>query len=111
MYHFTLLDEEEIIKIFDELMIRQGDKQKLISAILTNKRLLLFEFVDSDPIETLRTARGVSPIRNKEVSYIINLDSIESIRKDDYYLVTLKDNVNFEFNSEELYLSLKSFIS
>ena len=39
MYNFDLLNEEEIVKIFDELLIKQGDRQKMISAVLTNKRL------------------------------------------------------------------------
>lgn len=51
MYNFDLLNEEEIVKIFDELLIKQGDRQKMISAVLTNKRLLFFEFVNDDYIE------------------------------------------------------------
>ena len=103
MYNFDLLNEEEIVKIFDELLIKQGDRQKMISAVLTNKRLLFFEFVNDDYIETLRTARGMSFIRNKDVSYIIDLKNIESIVEEEYYVINLKDNISFEFDDKELF--------
>ena len=103
MYNFDLLNKEEIVKIFDELLIKQGDKQKIISAILTNKRLLFFEFVSDDYIETLRTARGMSFIRNKEVSYVIDLKDIETIVEEEYYVINLKDNISFEFDDKQLF--------
>lgn len=103
MYNFDLLNEEEIVRIFDELLIKQADKQKIISAVLTNKRLLFFEFVNNDYIETLRTARGMSFIRDKEVSYILDLNDIESIVVEEYYVINLKDNISFEFDDKELF--------
>ena len=103
MYNFNLYDDENVVKIFDEVLIRQNDKQRITSIVLTNKRLLFYDFVNSDPAETLRTARGMYGIRTKEVSYIIDLNNIESIEKGKYYLINLKDNISFEFDSEELY--------
>ncbi|HIT22361.1 MAG TPA: hypothetical protein IAB56_05295 [Candidatus Scybalousia intestinigallinarum] len=108
MYNFNLLVGEKIVKIFDRLLIRQSDKQKILSAVLTNKRLLFFEFVNSNPAETLRTARGVSFIGSKDVIYEISLNTIESVEKDEYYLINLKNSVSFEFEDEELYELLKN---
>lgn len=42
MYKYTLNDNEDIIKIFDNLYIKQGRNEKTTSAILTNQRLLFF---------------------------------------------------------------------
>lgn len=103
MYNFDLFTEEEIVRIFDELLIKQGDKQKMISAVLTNKRLLFFEFINDDYIETLRTTRGMCFVKNKEISYIIELENVESIEEDEYYIINLKNNISFEFENEELF--------
>lgn len=103
MYNFNLLEQEEIVRIFDEIQIRQNDMQKKISVVLTTKRLLFFDFENNDPAETLRVSRGAHYIRNKEVSYIIDLDSIKSISKNDYYIVNVEDNISFEFDNKELY--------
>ena len=45
----------------------------------------------------------MSFIRNKEVSYIIDLKNIESIVEEEYYVINLKDNISFEFDDKELF--------
>ena len=45
MYKYTLNDNEDIIKIFDNLYIKQGNKEKKTSAILTNQRLLFLDYI------------------------------------------------------------------
>lgn len=104
MYSFELMEKEEIIKIIDEFLIKQNDKQRIISAILTDKRLLFLDYVNNtDYMETLRTARGMDYLRNKEVIYIINLDDIVSVYEDEYFVIKLKDNITFEFEDKELF--------
>ena len=45
MYKYTLNDNEDIIKIFDNLYIKQGINEKITSAILTNQRLLFLDYI------------------------------------------------------------------
>lgn len=45
MYKYTLNDNEDIIKIFDNLYIKQGSNEKTTSAILTNQRLLFLDYI------------------------------------------------------------------
>lgn len=45
MYKYTLNDNEDIIKIFDNLYIKQGNNEKTTSAILTNQRLLFLDYI------------------------------------------------------------------
>ena len=45
MYKYKLNDNEDIIKIFDNLYIKQGNNEKTTSAILTNQRLLFLDYI------------------------------------------------------------------
>ena len=45
MYKYILNDNEDIIKIFDNLYIKQGNNEKTTSAILTNQRLLFLDYI------------------------------------------------------------------
>ena len=45
MYKYTLNDNEDIIKIFDNLYIKQGNNEKITSTILTNQRLLFLDYI------------------------------------------------------------------
>lgn len=103
MYNFNLMDGEEVVSVFDEVLIRQEGRQKFVSIALTNKRMLFLDYINEGPAETLRVTRTTNYIRFKEVTHIINLNDIDSINKQEYYLVTLKDNISFEFDNDELY--------
>ena len=75
MYKYTLNDNEDIIKIFDNLYIKQGNNEKITSAILTNQRLLFLDYiVQNEGLEVLRIARGSQAIQYKEVYYQIMLN-------------------------------------
>ena len=45
MYKYILNDNEDIIKIFDNLYIKQGNNEKTTSTILTNQRLLFLDYI------------------------------------------------------------------
>ena len=45
MYKYTLNDKEDVIKIFNNLYVKQGSNEKTTSAILTNQRLLFLDYI------------------------------------------------------------------
>lgn len=109
MYNFEFINNEEIIKIFDEICIKQETNEKTTTIILTNKRLLFLDYLQpNEGLELLRVARGMNYIKCKEVYYQINLDDIDKIIKNEYYQVTLKNNITFEFDNDELYKLIKN---
>lgn len=104
MYNFELIDDESVVKIFDEVFIRQGENEKITSIVLTNKRMLFLEYIVlNEGNEVLRVARGVDYLRKKDVYYQVNLNDIIGIDKLEYYKVTLNNNMVFEFDNDELF--------
>lgn len=109
MYNFELMDNEKVIKIFDEILIKQEDNQKTTTIVLTDKRLLFLDYVTpNEGSEVLRIARGANYIKYKEVYYQIDLNKIVDITKKEYYQVILENKMTFEFDDDELYNLLKS---
>lgn len=109
MYNFELMNNEEVIKIFDEIFIKQEENEKLTTIILTNKRLLFLDYIiPNEGLEVLRIARSANYVKYKEVYYQIDLTDIVNIIKGEYYRVILKNKTSFEFNDEELYKLLQS---
>lgn len=111
MYNFNLNKDEEIIKVFDDVLIRQEGDEKVTTIALTNKRVLFLDYlIENEGLEVLRIARGMNYIKYKEVYYQINLNDIESIIKDKFYKVILKNKNSFEFDKGELYSLLEQVI-
>lgn len=104
MYKYTLNENEDVIKIFDNLYIKQGSNEKTTSAILTNQRLLFLDYiVQNEGLEVLRIARGSQALQYKEVYYQINLNNIKSLNKKELYEIVLSNNSIIEFNDKKLY--------
>ena len=95
MYKYILNDNEDIIKIFDNLYIKQGNNEKTTSAILTNQRLLFLDYiVQNEGLEVLRIARGSQAIQYKEAYYQIILNDIKMINKKSAIVnYILEDNI------------------
>ena len=112
MLKYELMDGEENIIVLDELFVKQGNNEKTTTAVLTNQRLMFLDFlVPDDGAEVLRIARGLEYTRYKEVYYQIFLKDIKELKvKDNYYQIVLKNNIQFEFDSEELYKLVKNEI-
>ena len=111
MYNFNLLPDEELIKVFDDVFIKQEDNEKTTTIALTNKRILFLDYLTSnDSAEVLRIAKGMDYLKYKEVYYEINLNELKNIKKEENYLLFYKENNLFEFDNKELYLLLKDKI-
>ena len=109
MYNFELMNNEEVIKIFEEIFIKQGYNEKITTIVLTDKRLLFLDYImPNEGLEVLRVARGSNYVKYKEVYYQIDLNDIENIIEDEYYQVVLKNKISFKFNDDELYKLLKN---
>ena len=103
MYNFNFIENEELVEVFDGVYVRQNYNEKITTIALTNKRLLFLDYITNDGLEALRIMNKMNLVRTKEVYYKINLEDIKSLRKTEYYNIVLKDDTEFEFNSEELY--------
>ena len=111
MYNFNLLKNEELIKVFDNVFIKQEDNKKTTTIALTNKRILFLDYLTlNDYSEVLRISKGMDYLKYKEVYYEINLEELKSIKEQDNYIVFYNDK-SFEFNNEELFLILKDKLS
>lgn len=107
MYNFNFMKDERLIEIFEEILVRQNDNEKITTIALTDKRLLFLDYTTNDGLEALRITKGINFTRYKDVYHEINLDNIKSITEEDYYKLILKDNTSFEFNNQKLYELLK----
>lgn len=103
MYNFNFTSNEELIDVFDEVYIRQNNDEKITTIALTNKRLLFLDYIANDGLEVLRITNKMNLARIKEVYYSIDLDQIEKVYKDEYFIIKLKDNTSLEFNELKLF--------
>jgi len=103
MYNFNFIENEELIEIFDEVLVRQNENENITTIALTNKRLLFLDYITNDGLEVLRITNKMNLLRTKEVYYQIKLEDIKSVQDGEYYQVILKDDIEFEFNNQELY--------
>ena len=44
MYSLELMNNEEVIRIFDEIFVKQNKNEKITTIVLTNKRLLFLDY-------------------------------------------------------------------
>lgn len=108
MYNLNLENNEELIEVFENEYVKQGNNEKNTTIAITNKRLLFMDYMKDDPDEVLRIARGVDYVRYKEVYYQIRLSEIDEIVKKDLYSVLLKNGNEFEFDNEKLFNLINS---
>ena len=110
MYNFNLVDGEEIIKVFDDDYVKQGENEKNTTIAVTNKRILFMDYDKEDPNENLRIGRGIDYVRYKEVYYQVNIEDIRKIVEGELYMVILNTGIEFELDNEELVCILKENI-
>jgi hypothetical protein len=103
MYNFNLEKNEEVVSIFDEVLIKHDDNQRIVSVAITNKRILILDYQSIEPLETLKGAHASSYIKMKEVIFSKYLKEIKSIKGKDLYEIMFKDNYIIEFDNDDLY--------
>ena len=110
MYNFDFLKNEELIEIFEDVWIVQGNNEKCMTIALTNQRLLFLDYDKFDPREDLRIGRGVDYLRAKEVYYSIDLKNIKNIidYNNNYYSINFRDDSkSIDFDDKQLFKLLK----
>ena len=111
MYDFEFIDKEELIDIFDNVLVIQNDKEKFTTIALTNKRLLFLDYIDiNDGMEALRITGRLSLVRKKEVYYNVNLEDIDFVLNEEFYTVKLINGYSFCFDDDRLYELLIDYI-
>ena len=81
MYNFKLLDNEEIILIDDNVLVK--DRDNLYTVIITNKRLLVLDYPSNvyNSMEDLRISGKINYVKMKEIILEKKLDEIKRIDK------------------------------
>ena len=111
MYNFNLEKNESLISVFDEVLIKQNDNQKLVSVAISDKRILLLDYVSIEPFETLKATQASHYIKMKEVFFSKKLKEIKSLENKSLYHLVFKDDFYFEFDNDDLYKLLKNVIN
>ena len=101
MYEFEKLENEKIKLITDEVYLLKNDKKVLISAIVTDKRLILLDYEDrsNNYEEALRVGMNMDYLKKKYPILIVNNNDIKSIKETKYYDKYILNNDNY-FNIE-----------
>lgn len=105
IYNFNKLDNEEILLISDESVLKKDDKDITISTIVTNKRLILLDYPEksNNYEEAMRTSRGTDYIKQKEPIFIVNLEDIkEIIKENNFDKYVLNTSNYFYLNDNEI---------
>ncbi|MBE6150412.1 MAG: hypothetical protein E7162_01155 [Firmicutes bacterium] len=105
MYEYNKLNGEEVVLISDDAVLKVDDKEENISVIVTNMRLLLFDYpnINMDYQEVLRISRGVNYISKKEIILELSIFDIKSIEKErDFDKYILKNNNYFYIRDEKV---------
>ena len=81
MYNFKLLNNEEIVLIDDDVLIKNKDYKYTI--ILTNKRLLVLDYPSNtfNSMEDLRISGRINYVKMKEIILAKSLSNIKHIIK------------------------------
>jgi len=100
MYEFQKLENEEILFLSDNSLLKVNNQDKNISTIVTNQRLLLLDYPNkANNYEEALKSKGTSYIEKKEVILEVKLSDIISIENDKYLL---KDTNYFYLNDDEI---------
>lgn len=97
MYEFVKRENEEIIIISDDSILKVNDEEKNISSILTNQRLLLFDIPskNNNYQEVLKVSRGVNYISQKELILSVELKDILDIVEEKEFDKYILNDTNF----------------
>ena len=102
MYNIELKSNEQIIEIFDDILLKTGNDNINVSVILTNIRFIILS-IPKDK-ESFRVGRVINNPNYKEIIFETDINNIIDIEKeDDYYKYILKDTNYFYLNSNKIY--------
>jgi len=97
MYNFGLLENEKLVYVFDDILVRINEEKFITTVALTTKRLLFLDYMNDN--DDLRIAKYQTSLKYKEVYHQINLSDILKI---DNNKIIIKDKSIIEFNNKDL---------
>ena len=103
MYNIELKSNEQIIEIFDDILLKTGNDNINVSIIITNIRFIILS-IPKDK-EAYRVGRMIidKPI-SKEIIFETDINNIVDIKKEEeYYKYILFDTNYFLLNTDEIY--------
>ena len=103
MYNYSLLNNEKIIKIYDDVLLKTGNDILDVSVIITNMRFIILSIPKNK--EVYRVGRMIidKPI-SKETIFETEINNIIDIKKEeDYYKYILSDTNYFLLNTDKIY--------
>ena len=102
MYNIELKNNEQIIEIFDDILLKTGNDNIDVSIIITNMRFIILS-IPKDT-ESFRVGRVINNPNYKEIIFETDINNIINIKKEDnYYKYILKDTNYFYLNSNKIY--------
>jgi hypothetical protein len=105
MYDFKLNKDEETRLISDNTIVYTKNKERNMTCIITNQRLLILDYPSGvhNSAEDLRISGKMTYIKKKEVIGGIDLKDIETIIKEtDYYRIELKNKEYINLNDDDI---------
>ena len=101
MYEFDKLNGETIKLITDEVYITINDEKKLVSGIVTNKRLILLDYLEgyNNYEEAMRTGLNLGTVKKKYPILLMDNDDLKEIKETKYYDKYILNNGSY-FNIE-----------
>lgn len=110
MYNFNFEEGESLVKVFDPILIKQGDVEKNIAVAITTKRILFMGYLKNNPLDNMIPGEVIGVIKFKQVFFEIPLKSVQKVNDGDLYKVTMENGTNFEFKNKDLYELLVTMI-
>lgn len=96
MKNFKLENNEEIIKILENIQVEANENRYELTLFITNKRLILFKDVNKElEYNDFLAARMVAVPENLEVVFDMNFNEMQDIKyKNGFNIITFKENDN-----------------
>lgn len=109
MYPIEFNQEEKIELVDNEAKLLKEDTSKEVCAVVTNKRLFLFEDGNKkiDSKEVLRITKAISILPSYEKLLEVEFSFIKEIEDGDYKKYILKNGNYFYLQSDFIYQYLK----
>ena len=104
MYDIKLLEEENIVYITDEAILKKEGNPYKITVVLTNVRILLLDYPPKTPNyeEDMRVGKGIDYLKKKEEISSFYLKDIENIIEEkDYNKYIMRDTNYFYLFDQE----------
>lgn len=102
MYDFNLLENENIIIISDEALLKKSNNIKKVSVIITNYRFIILSLPED--LESFRFGRTIMHPIKKEIIFDTPIESIDRVEKGkDFDKYILKDSNYFFLDDNGIY--------